>query len=502
MRFSKSSPLFICGLVLWALFGQSCANIVPPSGGEKDVTPPVLLSETPGDSALNKSVYKITLTFNKFMEVHDLDKNIVTSPLLPITPTVTAFGRKVIIKLPDSSLQPNTTYRIALGNALTDNREQTPYKNFTYLFSTGSYFDSLKLQGNVLDAATGLPDTSATIFLYPADKSDSAVFRDKPLYIQKVGSDGRFIFENLPDKPFKAFAVGDKDNNHVYTPVQETIDFSDSLVRPAGQAEKAIQFSLFTEISGDSTANAAPQASTGKDRFATSRKQKEKAQNKLAFRVMADTVHKTTGTVDLAQPLKIALFRPLSAIDSSRIYLSYDDKGIDVEAPHYLTVDSSEILIHTKWQADKTYTLRLIKGWAKDTSGQELPPGKYIFHTKSLNEYATLNINVDSVYVGPKYLLMLFKNTDIVWQKAVTTGSLTIPLLSPGDYILRLVMDDNENGKWDTGDMLQRRHAEKVIPYKGKILLKEGWVNDVDIKYNTEPINDASAKEKRFSKQK
>lgn len=501
MRFSKSNLLIFCALVLWALFGQGCANIVPPSGGEKDITAPVLLSETPGDSALNKDVYKITLTFNKFMEVHDLAKNIVTSPLLPIQPTVTAFARKVIITLPDSSLQPNTTYRIALGNALTDNREQTPYKNFTYLFSTGSYFDSLQLKGYAWDAATGLPDTSATIFLYAADKSDSAVFRDKPLYIQKVGADGHFIFENLPDKPFRAFAVSDKDNNHVYTTAQEKIDFSDSLVRPAAQPEKTIQFSLFTEKSNDSTATATPTPSNSKDRFSTSRKEKEKTQNKLAFRVMADTVRKTTGTADLAQPLKIALFQPLSTIDSNRIYLSYDDKGIDVEAPHHLTIDSSQILINLQWQADKTYTLRLIKGWAKDTSGQELAPGKYIFHTKSLNEYATLNINVDSVYVGSQFLIMLYKEGKTVWQKAATTNKFSIPLLSPGDYTLRLVEDSNGNGQWDTGDLLKRRHAEKVIPYKGKILLKEGWVNDVDIKYNPEPSG-PSTKENRFSEQK
>lgn len=436
------------------------------------------------------------------MEVHDLDKNMVISPLLAIQPTVTALARKVIIKLPDSSLQPNTTYRIVLGNALTDNREQTPYKNFTYLFSTGSYFDSLQLKGNALDAATGLPDTSASIFLYPSGKSDSAVFREKPMYVQKVGTDGSFTFENLPDRPFKAFAVSDKDNNHIYTPGQEKVDFYDSLARPAAQQGKAIRFSLFTEKSIDSTAaTAPPEVLSGKSRFAASKKEKEKEKNREAFRVLADTTHKSGGTVELAQPLIIALFRPLSAIDSSRIYLSYDDKGIDVEAPHHLTVDSNQILIHTQWQPDKTYTLRLIKAWAKDTSGTELSPGKYIFHTKSLNEYATLNINVDSAYVGPEYLLMLFKDSKTVWQKVATTGKLSIPLLPPGDYTLRLVVDHNKNGQWDTGDLLRHQHAEKVIPYKGKILLKEGWVNDVDVKYNPEPAA-TSDKEKRFSEHK
>src|SRR5690606_25073935 len=114
------------------------------------------------------------------------------------------------------------------------------------------------------------------------------------------------------------------------------------------------------------------------------------------------------------------LYRPLSAVDSNRIYLSYDDNGIEVEAPHHLLVDSSQVAIFTEWQPDKSYTLRLIKAWAKDTSGQELSPGKYTFRTKSLNNYATLNISVDSGYVGAKYLLMLFndKADKAIWQKS------------------------------------------------------------------------------------
>lgn len=472
---------------------SGCASIVPPSGGEKDLTPPVLLSEKPGDSVINQFVYKITLHFNKFMEVHDLEKNLAISPLLSMAPTVTAYAKVVEIKLPDSSLMPNTTYRIALGNALTDNRERTPYKDYVYLFSTGSYFDSLRLQGKVMDAATGFPDSSATIFLYPAEKEDSAVLRERPAYISKVDAEGYFTFENLPEKAFRVFAVTDKDNNHIYSPDQEKMDFLDSLVMPSAMPDEMIHLAVFQPEFSDSLKEEDQSSLSGKNRFAS--RSRKKSTPKIAYHVEVDTVNKKTGTFDLAKPLRIALFRQLKQIDSGKIYMSYEDREIEVEALRSLKVDSTEILINTEWLPNKIYTLRLVKGWAKDTSGAELPPGKFIFRTRSLEDYATLNINLDSTLVGRKYLLVLSKDKEEIWKKPALNNKITLPLLSPGNYTLKLIFDDNENGLWDTGDFFARRHAEKVLPYKGEILLKAGWVNDIDFKRS---LPETKAKSNRF----
>ena len=162
------------------LMQTSCANIVPPEGGKKDTTAPILVSLTPQDSLLNTRASKIVLHFNKFVEVRDLEKNMTLSPLLAQKPTVISYGKRVEIKIVDSLLKPNTTYIIALGNAIVDNREATPFGNFTYTFSTGSWFDSLQVSGQVFDAETGMPDSSATIVLYEATEKDSAILRKKP----------------------------------------------------------------------------------------------------------------------------------------------------------------------------------------------------------------------------------------------------------------------------------------------------------------------------------
>lgn len=495
-RLKQGGHLLGVGLffLLIGLLFQSCANIVPPSGGEKDVTEPKLLSESPKDSTLNKEVYKISLYFNKFMEVHNLEKEMSTSPLLPIMPTITAYGKKVEIVLPDSSLKANTTYQIILGNALTDNREQTPYKDFDFIFSTGSYFDSLKVKGMVTDAATGLPDSSATIFLYPAEKSDSAILKERPEYVRKVKSDGSFELFNLPQRAFKVFAVSDKDNNYIFSPATEKIDFWDTVVVPLASPDTSLHFRIFKEKDVDTSELEKSVDSDKVDRFSPG--VKEKVSIKTAYRVMVDTVHHETRTFDILQPLKILLGHPLSSLDTNRINLSYLEDSVEINVPTIFVKDSSEILVKADWQPDKLHTLSLKIGWAKDTANTELKPGKFRFHTKSLSDYATLNINVDSAYTGLHYLVVLLKEAKVVWQHPASSSKLNIKLLPPGEYTLRLVIDENENGQWDTGDLFEHQHAEEVIPYKGKIMLKAGWVNDVDFKKS---LPDKDEKAKRFS---
>jgi hypothetical protein len=64
-----------------------------------------------------------------------------------------AISARFTIRLKDS-LKPNTTYSINFGNALKDVNEGNPYKNFTYVFSTGNTIAGGELNGQVQMAQT------------------------------------------------------------------------------------------------------------------------------------------------------------------------------------------------------------------------------------------------------------------------------------------------------------------------------------------------------------
>jgi len=476
----KSLHVLLVGVIV-ALLLQGCANIVPPEGGKKDETPPVLTQISPADSMLNTRIRKISLHFNKFVEVQDLDNNMQLSPLLSIKPTLTSFGKRVEIRIADTLLKDSTTYIISLGNAIVDNRENTPFGNFKYTFSTGSYFDSLQLQGQVFDAATGLPDSGATIVLYPEADGDSAIVRKKPLYVGRSGQLGVFTISSLPDKPFRVYALADKDNNYYFNPEEDKVGFIDQVFTPGSINDTAhMVFYLFKQPIKDSipdntdtTLATAPGGRIGS-------KRSDADKNKPAYRVNADTSNTSMRTMPINEPLEIILLRPLSMLDQNKIYLSYDENGVEVEAVTRITQDSSRILLQPEWQQDRLYTLRLVKGWAKDTAGVELLPEKYFFRTKRNDDYGIMRIRIMEEFVNGYNLLGVYSENDTVYMQPLTDSIVTIELLNPGGYTMNLIIDENHNGKWDTGNLFEKLQPERVIPFTTTTQVRAGWEHEVD----------------------
>ena len=131
--------LFIISSI--TISGPGCANIIPPQGGPRDSIPPVLLKASPVDSVKNFTGSKIIFSFDEFVEVQNIQENLIVSPLPKINPLVEYKLSTVTVKLKDS-LEPNTTYILNFGNAIKDFTEGNALKDFIYTFSTGSSIDS------------------------------------------------------------------------------------------------------------------------------------------------------------------------------------------------------------------------------------------------------------------------------------------------------------------------------------------------------------------------
>src|SRR5690606_13047107 len=109
-------------------------QIVAPTGGPRDSIPPVLVKAVPPDSSLHFKSNKIELYFDEFIQLKDLQKEMIISPNPKKQPQIVAKLRTITINWKDS-LKPNTTYIINMGNAVEDNNEGNPLENFRYVFS-------------------------------------------------------------------------------------------------------------------------------------------------------------------------------------------------------------------------------------------------------------------------------------------------------------------------------------------------------------------------------
>lgn len=478
-------------IVFLVCFCAGCASIQPPPGGKKDVTPPKLLSVTPPDSQLNTKVSRVQLRFDEFITVSDANKEVQISPILSIAPVVTGLGKKVTIKIVDSLLEPNTTYRVSFGNAIKDLHEGNPFTKYTYTFSTGNYFDSLQLSGKVINAATGLPDSGDIyVMLYYATRSDSAVVREKPKYIAKVSGDGSFNMKGLPARKFRIYAMKDLNGNYIYDGGKELIAFNEETIIPGDTAIKPINLRMFREID----TNHVDTSNNKKLRMGATKTAKEG----FTYYVPVDTGDARRRTFDINLPIKITFSLKPSAIAENRIHLEYDSAGIKTEVPVKITLDTAKkslTIANPAWLENTVYTLRLQKGFAKDTGGNDVMPSRYTFRTRRDEDYGKLNIHLPSKYMGKQYLLMVFADADTIYQKPVTDTNIALVRLRPGNYTFRIIVDKNENGKWDTGDLFEKIQPEEVIPYNNTLTLKAGWENLIDFEEKKKPrLNTAQDK--------
>ncbi|MBK7966709.1 MAG: Ig-like domain-containing protein [Bacteroidetes bacterium] len=231
---------------LLVLFLASCANRVTPTGGDKDVEAPKLLESIPENKSTQFASKEIHLHFDEFITLNDLQGQFLVSPLMSKMPEVKANKREVIITLPDD-LTPNSTYTLNFGKSIVDVHEANPLENFQYVFSTGDYLDSLKVEGKVVDASTVVGLKSITVLVYRKSKDtyqDSIVFRKRPDYFAKTNETGEFKIENMAAGSYQLFAVDDKNSNYVCdSSGEETLAFMDSSIVLPGDAHPELRLS-------------------------------------------------------------------------------------------------------------------------------------------------------------------------------------------------------------------------------------------------------------------
>ena len=222
----------------------SCAQILNPGGGAKDTTAPRVVKYIPDSAAINFKGKEINIAFDEYIQLRDLNSQLIVSPPLETQPEVKLVKNKIINLEFKEPLKDNTTYTINFGNAIADITEGNVKENFQYVFSTGSFIDSLSLTGSVMYAQDLKTEKNVLVMLY-SDFSDSVVFKRKPDYFGKTKADGSFQINNIRSGKYKVVALKDEDGNFVYTPAAEYFAFADSLVDLT--KNKKVNLHLFKE---------------------------------------------------------------------------------------------------------------------------------------------------------------------------------------------------------------------------------------------------------------
>jgi uncharacterized protein (DUF2141 family) len=457
--FSFTLLLFFVSVA--TLFGGSCANIIPPNGGPRDSIPPQLLNAAPPDSTLNFRGEKVTFTFDEYIDLQDVQNNLLFTPLFQNNPRVDAKGKTITVHFRDT-LDPNTTYILNFGNAIKDYNEGNVLKNFVYTFSTGPVLDSLQLRGKVILAQTGKVDSTIVVVLHK-DLKDSAVMNQRPQYVSRLDNNGNFHFKNLPAGTFAIYAIGDGGTSRRYQNKNQLFAFLDSPIK-VGAVDSSLTMYAYKETQPAVTPAAGTQPRT-------------KAENRLIF-----TTNLTNDRQDLNKDLILSFSTPLKRFDSSKMLLFTD--SVFNPANYRAALDSShkELRLQTAWKEGTNYHLIMDKDFAADTAGRRLLKTDTLsFITGTAADYGNISIRLKNIDLSKKPVLLFVQNDQVVFSAPVPNGSFSQARFAPGDYELRILYDTNGNGKWDPGQFFgTKRQPELVKPIAEKITVKPAWDNQYE----------------------
>ena len=440
--------------------GSGCAQIGTPTGGPRDTIPPVLINATPANGTLNFKENRATFTFDEYVHIDRLQENLLVSPTPKITPNITFKLKTVTIKIRDT-LEPNTTYRYDFGNSIQDINENNPLKNFSYLFSTASYIDSLQFSGNVQLAETGKIDTTLLVLLYK-DLDDSAVLKRKPRFVTRLDKKGDFTFRNLPGGIFHVFALGDESGQKIYNNNDELFAFADTTVTISDKT-KPVDLLAYSQVKPKAKSIASSAVAT--------------TDKKLKF-----TTSLTNGKQDLLSSLKVEFNRKLKDFDSLKVELT-DTTFIPYKSANIsLDTTGKKIIIKNQWQENTYYKLIIPKDFATDTLGVALLKSDTIkFQAKKEVDYGSITLSFKNLDKFKNPVLQFVQNDEIVNSYPLTSSTWNAKVFNPGDYDLRILEDQNGDGLWDPGNYHLKLQPEKVFAIPKKINIRADWENEIDI---------------------
>lgn len=532
------------GLILpLFLMIYGCANRQPPGGGPRDHDPPKLLKATPPNETRFFKDKIIRLDFDEYFKLTNPYSEVTMSPTPTKTPEYKPRGKSLYITLKDT-LEKNTTYVINFGKSIVDVTEGNVLKNFTYVFSTGAHIDSLSISGQVINTETGEKEKDAVVLLFTL-KQDSTLFgKKKPSIYTSVDTAGNFTLGNLHPGDYRIYALKQPTSNKIYNPDKDLIAFLNHPVHlqrdtqmvtlklfkatpekfrivenkfdndgkmfftfnkklddpslkvvypPDFDQYKIVEFSpthdtatvFMRNMSFDSIRMIFYDKDKPIDTISKHKQLKETFTRLLSF-----SYNMASDRLKPGRRLTVTANYPIDSFDPTLVTLKEDSNEVSNFNIVKDTGSTRKLFIDYRWKQKANYTLTFMAGAVTDIYGDrnKSMPRKQ-FAQDNPDNYSQLTLTVSVPDSNKSYIVELLNDkkqvlrSDVIHKKSTVTYKNQIT----GKYTVRVIYDDNNNGKWDSGNVRLKQQPEPIWVDPDLISLRPNWEQQTQVNIPKEP---------------
>lgn len=538
----RNVPFLMILFVIISAFYQ-CANIQRPTGGPKDSIPPKLISVNPPNLTTNFSSKKVVFVFDEFIRLENQQREISYSPDMEKRPNFVVKRKELHVELPDS-LEKETTYLINFGNSIVDNNERNPIKGFQYVFATGDKIDSLSIEGTVTNALKNAPEIDATVLLIP-ESQDSLIFGKKRANIFAVtDSSGRFKLSYLKEGNYKIYALKETNNDRIYNNTNENIGFINETIKLTKDTANVqiytsqIKEENFRVLDRGITTNSIVWLKLNKDldnpeveiiepkelntdKIVKIHPKKDSLSlwlnsidyDTLNLRIYDDilqvqdsiTIRKPRNTsyvntinltdnllankVDRVKHIEINTSHPIESIDRNKIKIQEDSL---VRTNYQLikdSLDSEKIIIRYNWKEKINYSIEIDSGAFIGKFNETNLAFKKNFTMDENAKYGNIKLTIHIPDTSFQYIVQILNEkqdvvlrTDYIMpENSKMQYQIGYTNYLEGKYNIRIIYDQNNNGKWDPGNLKSWIQPERTWYFNKVISIRANWDQEENI---------------------
>jgi hypothetical protein len=348
------------------------------------------------------------------------------------------------------------------------------------------------------------------------------VYLNKPDYYARTNAQGYYQIKNIKEGKYKIFALTETNNNKIYDSEEEFIGFntnsldlkkdtalgvieafraSPNKIKLKESSLKGNKISfLFNQKVKNIQYQIKPKTSillvdkTNTDSLEIYLKEKKDSINIiLTADGYRDTVllknekdkKKSFLKLDInnyqnpSNTIFINSLLPLTILNNDSIYLKTDSlKYIKVNTK--LSENLKEIIINYSFENNKKYELFIADSALVNNNTEHNKSLKY--QVKSFNEESFGNLIIHTSPPAYQIIYELLSTEKVIYRIISKEEDISIKLLNPGEYKLRIIKDENNNNSWDMGNYHLKQQAEKVNYYPGNIRVRANWDLEINIK--------------------
>jgi hypothetical protein len=493
-----------------------CANIVPPTGGPRDLDGPKVLSSYPRNGTTNYKQNYITITCDELIDDNQLSSKVVVSPIIEGIYSVKVKNNTLKLSWKDT-LKPNTTYTFNFSEGVKDIREASTLKNYSVTFSTGSDIDSSHLKSKIKPLPGENTNPNSKILLFEETKdSITSLLNRKPEYVGTLDS-GMIKINYIKENTYTVLAIIDNNKNNKWDknePVdiktfeikntvneefspQKTILDTTKLLSANSMGKfvnllfsKGLQKIIIKDEHGTYTLN--KQSST---KYAIENEYKLTDTSKIQIDYVdsmgiSGVFYKKIKFKDIdLQKDKDSLINIIN-INSSKFIRPHIDSiqfitdklitklDIDIVVPKHITYsiinNYNNFKIILKGQREKDSVLINIPYKACSSIYNEYNRAyKQKFVTGQEKDYGNLNFEIKTQ--AEEYIIYLENKKNTIVYTSKNTRKNSVKNMEPGEYKLFVHIDTNKDGYWNAYDPVKNIPAEPIIYFKENLTIRANW---------------------------